>query len=271
MQIQMRTAVFALATLSLVACQEDLTAEKKTWEETTAGWQGKLDKLAKDHAALTEKAKGLVAPAADAAVAGEKSAADAAVSAAAAGLEAVKQGITSARTAVDASITAGKKVGLQAAISSAKAPVDGLLSKAESLISAADGAVTAVGQKISAIDSAAAATKAAADKLFADSKTKGAVITWNDIAFTADAALDLEKSKDGLNSLVSVLKGTGIKADIFVDAAVKDTSVGTKRALALKAYLAANGVPATALGLVAGRSRPELTEGVVLTVVNPAQ
>ncbi len=270
--MQIRTAVFAVSMLSLVACQEDISAEKKSWEDATAGWQAKLDKLNKDQAALLDKTKTLVVAEGDAAMAAEKANVDAAATSAGTAIEGVKNAITAAKTSIDAAITAGKKAPLQAALSGTVTAIDGALSQAQSAVTAANGALDAANAKFAAAKTAAdavAAEKAAAqgevDKYVAEAKAKkSAILIWKNIVFNGDE-LDAAKSAAGLASLVGVLNTEGLTGNLQV------TSIGkagpyAPRADSLKAYL--NGkYPAAATPKVDGRRIASGEEYVTISVI----
>lgn len=265
MQMQIRTAVFAVSMLSLVACQEDLSAEKKSWEETTAGWQTKLDKLTKDQAALLDKAKALVVAEGDAALAAEKANVDGAVTGAGAAIDGVKAAIAGAKTSIDAAITAGKKAPLQAAVSAATEPINGALAKAQSAVDAANAALDAASSKFDAAKTAAdaaATEKAAADKFASDLKTAGATVTFANLFFNGDN-IDAEKSKEGLAAIQAAFSAAGFKGDITVTGAAKHS-----RGDALKVFLASRGAKA-AVGKVTNAVGAE--ESVTVTVVSPAK
>lgn len=272
MQMQIRTAVFAVSMLSLVACQEDVSAEKKSWEDATAGWQTKLDKLNKDQAALLDKVKSLVVAEGDAAMNAEKANVDGAVQSAGAAIDGVKAAISGAKTSIDAAITAGKKAPLQAAISAATGPIDGALAKAQSAVNAAGAALDSANAKFAAAKTAAdaaaqasAAAKAEVDKYVAEAKAKkSAILIWKNIVFNGDE-LDTAKSGAGLASLVGVLNTEGLTANLQV------TSIGkagpyAPRADSLKAYLTGK-YPAAATPKVDGRRIAAGEEYVTLSVI----
>lgn len=265
MQMQIRTAVFAVSMLSLVACQEDLSAEKKSWEDSTAAWQTKIDKLSKDQAALLDKAKNLMVAEGDAAMAAEKANVDSAVQGAGAAIDAVKAAISGAKTSIDAAITAGKKAPLQAALSTATGPIDGALAKAQSAVDAAGAALDAATTKFAAAKTAAdsaAADKAKAEKWAADLKTAGATVEFAGFAFNGDN-IDAEKSKDALAALQAAFSAPGFKGDLEVTGAAKHS-----RGDSLKVFLASRGAKAS-VGKVKNTVGAE--ESVKVTVVSPAK
>ncbi len=266
-----RSLLFAVTLLSFAACQDDLTAEKQTWEAATQGWAAKVDKLKKDQEALNAKMKTLVVNETDAALAADKAALDKSIETSTTVLSDAEKAFATAKTSMGALISAGKKVPVQAALGTTKATVDGVLAQADSLLVAANGAVDSLNAKVAAAKTAADEAKGRAEAWATEVKQKGGQLAAEGVRFNAEA-LDVEKSKDTLNNLVTALKACAeLKTELSVTAIGEAEDLASKRADALKAYFAANGVNAAVLAKVVGQTFKEGNESVSVVVTTPCK
>ncbi|PZR03918.1 MAG: hypothetical protein DI536_35195 [Archangium gephyra] len=264
--MMIRSLLCAVTLLVFVGCQDDLTAEKQTWENNKQAWAAKVEKLKKDQAALNEKVKTLVVAEGDA----DKAALDGSITNANAALAEAEKGLEAAKATMEKAIADGKKVPVQVALGTTKSAVDGVLGKADSLIVAASGAIDTLNTRMTEARAAADAAKAKADAWIAEVKKKGA--TLNPQVKFKEAELDIAQSKAELDGLVASLKSCAeLKTELTVAAVSEAADLATKRAESLKAYLAANGVEAAVIGKTVGQTLKEGEDKVTVAVTTPCK
>lgn len=264
--MMLRNLLCAVTLLVFVGCQDDLTAEKQTWENNKQAWSAKVEKLKKDQEALKAKLKTLVVAEGDA----DKAAIDGTVMSANAALGEAEKGLEAAKATMDKAIADGKKVPVQVALGTTKSAVDGVLGKADSLLVAASGAVDTLNTKMADAKLAGEAAKAKADAWVAEVKKKGA--TLNPQVKFKEAEVDVAQSKAELDGLVASLKACAeLKTELTVAAVGEAADLATKRADSLKAYLAANGVEAAVIGKTVGQTLKEGEDKVSVAVTTPCK
>lgn len=270
MQTRLVFAVTLFA-FSFAACQEDMTDEKATWDATTKGWSARMDAMKKGHQELAAKVKAFALPEGDAALATDKDALDKALSTGSAAIAAGEKDVATAKSDIEALIAQGKKVPVEVALGTTKSTVDGVLARAESLVSAANSALDTLTKKAEAARATAGAAKSRTEAWLGEVKKKGAEVMIDDLVFTG-AALDEPKSKVALSSLVATLKSCAeLKVELTVVALGEVADLGSKRAEALKAYLAANGINGGTLAKVVGSVVKAGEEKVSLAVTTPCK
>lgn len=264
--MMIRSLLCAVTLLAFVGCQDDLTAEKQTWESNKAAWSAKVDKLKKDQSALNAKLKTMVVAEGDA----DKAVLDSTVTNANAALAEAEKGLEAAKTTMEKAIADGKRVPVQVALGTTKSAVDGVLGKADSLLVAANGAIDTLNTKIADAKAAGDAAKARADAWIAEVKKKGA--TLNPQVKFKEAEVDVAQSKAELDGLVASLKACAeLKTELTVTAVSEAADLATKRAESLKAYLAANGVEAAVIGKTVGQTLKEGEDTVSVAVTTPCK
>ncbi len=268
--MQTRRLLFAVTLLALAGCADEMKEEKATWEGTTKEWNLKLQKLKQSQSELSAKVKSMSADA-DATIAAEKSAVDAAAKASSHAVEEVEAAIGNATTTMDALIAKGKKMPVELALRSTKNAVDGVLSQADSLINAANGALDGLGKKAQGAKSAAEAARSRTAAWAGEIKKKGGMLSIDDLEFE-DAALQVDRSKVALQSLVTTLKSCAeLKVDLTVTAVGEAAELAEKRAEALKAYLKDNGVDLAVIAKTAGTVVAEGQDTVGVAVTTPCK
>jgi hypothetical protein len=267
----LRTFVFALTCLAVTGCQDDITTEKATWEAAKKDWSARLANIKKGHADLAVKVKAFAVPEGEAVLAAEKSAVDLSVETGTKSIAAVEKEVEAATTTIEGLIAKGKKLTLEVALGPAKSTVDGALAKAESLVNSANEALDMLSKKADAAQARAQAAKARADEWAAEMKKKGGQLAVPDVSFT-EAAVDAEKSKVALSGLVAALKSCAeLKVELTVTALGEVADLGSKRAEAVRAYLAANGVSASVVAKAVGSVVKEGEEKVAVAVTTPCK
>ncbi|MGV3624834.1 MAG: hypothetical protein ACO1OB_28700 [Archangium sp.] len=264
--MMIRSLLCAVTLFAFVGCQDDLTAEKQTWESNKAAWATKVDKLKKDQEALNAKLKTLVTAEGDA----DKAALDGTVNTANAALADAEKGLEAAKAQMEKAIADGKKVPVQVALGTTKTAVDGVLGKAESLLVAANGAIDTLNKKVADAKDAAAKAKARADAWVAEVKSKGGSLN-PEVKFK-EAELDVAASKAELDGLVASLKACAeLKTELTVAAVGGAADLAQKRADSLKAYLSANGVEAAVIGKTVAQTVKEGEDKVTVAVTTPCK
>ena len=269
--MQTRTLLFAVTALTLVACPEDMTTEKATWEATTAGWAARLEKTKKSQDEVSAKVKAFTVPESDAALVAVKADLDKAVMSGTTAITAAEHEVATAKTTMEGLFSAGKKVRVEVALGNTKTTVDGSISHAESKVSSANSALEALVQKLASSKANGEATRSRTDAWLAEVKKKGAMLSIDDLVFMGQA-VDVEHSKVALGSLIATLKSCAdLRVELSAVARSDVADLGTKRAEALKAHLLANGVAAATLAKVAGSVVGEGDEKVSVNVTAPCK
>lgn len=269
--MQTRTLLFAVTALSLVACQEDMTEQKATWETATKGWTARLEKMKKGHDELAVKVKAFAAPENEPALVADKAALDKSVESGTTAITNAEHELATAKTTMDGLFANGKKVPVEVALGNVKPTVDGAFARAESMVSSAESALDMLGKKAAAAKATGEATKSRTDAWVGEMKKKGALVSIDDLVFAGEA-IDVEKSKVALSSLVAALKTCpDLRVELSAVARSDAADLGTKRAEALKTHLTANGVAATTLAKVAGSVVAEGDEKVSVSVTAPCK
>lgn len=269
--MQTRSLLFAVTVFALAACQEDLTEEKATWDTTTKAWGARVEKMKKGHDELAAKVKAFTVPENEAGLLAEKALLDKAVETGTTAITAAEHEMASAKSTIEGLISKGKKVQLEVALGNTKNTVDGTLARAESLVSSANSALETLTQKTSSAKASGAAAKSRTDAWLAEVKKKGATVLVDDVVFAGEA-LDVEKSKVALTSLIATLKSCAdLKVELTVVALGEAADLGTKRAEAIKAHLTANGVNAAVLAKVSGTAAADAENKVSLAVTTPCK
>lgn len=270
--MQTRSLLFAVTTMfALAACQDDMTEEKATWDTTTKLWAARVEKMKKGHDEIAAKVKAYVVPEGEASLLADKATLDKALETGAAAIASGEKEMATAKATIDGLISQGKKVPVEVALGTTKSTVDGALARAESLVSAANGALDMLSKKVEAVKAEAGATKSRTEAWMGEMKKKGSAVMVDDLFFNGEA-IDVQKSKVALSSLVASLKSCAeLKVELTVVALGEAADLGTKRAEALKAHLAANGVDAAALAKVVGSVVKEGEEKVSLAVTTPCK
>jgi hypothetical protein len=269
--MQIRSLLFAVTVFALSACQEDMTEEKATWDATTKGWTARIDKMKKGHDELEARVKAFTVPEGETELVAEKANLDKALDTGHNAITSGEKEFATAKTTIDGLISQGKKVPVEVALGTTKTTVDGALSRAESFVSSANEALDMLSKKVEAAKASAGAAKSRTEAWLGEVKKKGAAIIVDDLAFAGDA-LDVQKSKVALASLVATLKSCAeLKVELSVVALGEAADLGTKRAEALKAHLTANGVNAAAIAKVAGSVVKEGEEKVSVAVTTPCK
>ena len=266
-----RSLLFAVTTLfALAACQEDLTAEKAEWETATKGWAGRLEKVKKGQEELSAKVKAFTVPESEPTLVEEKAALDKSVATANTAITNAEHELSTANTTMDGLFKAGKKVKVEVAMGNTKSAVDGPLMRAESLVSAANSGLDALEKKVAASKASGEAVKSRTDAWLVEVKKKGASVNVEDIVFAGEA-VDAEKSKIALQSLVATFKSCpDLRAELNV-VARGEGELGAKRAEAIKSQLTTHGIDAAVLTKLAGTVTPDGEEKVSLAVTTPCK
>lgn len=268
--MQTRTLLFAVTALTLVACQDDMTEEKATWDTATKTWTGRLEKMKTGHDELAVKVKAFAAPESEPALLADKAALDKSLESGTTAITNAEHELATAKSTMDGLFAAGKKVPVEVALGNVKSTVDGAFARAESMVSSANSALDMLTKKVAAAKASGDAAKSRTDAWLGEVKKKGALVSIDDVVFAADA-VDAERSKVALTSLAATLKSC---PDLRVElntVARGEGDLGTKRAEALKAYLVANGVAAATLAKVAGTVVTEGDEKVTVAVTTPCK
>jgi outer membrane protein OmpA-like peptidoglycan-associated protein len=261
---------FVVTLVAFAACNEDMTAEKATWETTHKAWMGRIEKMKKAHQELAAKAKGFSVPESEAALQLDKGLLDKAIGTAGTAIAEAEHEVLNVKTTIEGLIGQGKKAALKVALGPANATIDGALARAESLVSACGATLDTFSAKATAAKTAADAARARTAAWVNEMKKKGAARTI-DLTFSADA-LDLEKSKDQLRDLVAALTSCAeLKADLTVVALGDAADLGARRAEALKAYLLAGGVSPTSIARTTGSVVAKGDEKVTVVVTAPCK
>lgn len=269
--MQIRNVLFAVTVFAFAACQDDLTEQKASWEATTKGWAARVEKVKKGHEEIAAKAKVFALPAEASALQGEKAALDKAVEDGAKAIANMEKELAAAKSSMDGLFAQGKKVPVEVALTNTGNTVDGVLLKAESLVSAANEQLAQLEKKAEAAKAELGAIKSRTEAWLGEVKKKGGTLMIDDLAFNGDA-LDVAKSKVALQSLAASMKACAeLKADLTVVALGETADLATKRADALKAQLAADGVNATAIGKVVANTVKEGEEKVSIAVTTPCK
>jgi hypothetical protein len=265
-----RSLLFAVTVFALSACQEDLTAEKTEWETSTKGWAGRIEKVKKAHEELAAKVKAFTVPEGETALVDEKAALDKSVATANTAITNAEHELSTANASMDGLFKAGKKVRVEVAMSNTKQAVEGPLMRAESLVSAANSGLDTLEKKVAAAKASGEAVKSRTDAWLAEVKKKGASVNVEDLVFAGEA-VDAEKSKVALQSLVQTFKSCpDLRAELNV-VARGEGELGAKRAESIKSQLTSHGVDAAVLTKLAGSVTPDGEEKVSLAVTTPCK
>lgn len=270
--MQTKRLLFAVLSLfALTACQDDLTTEKATWETTTKSWAARVEKMKKGHAEIAAKVKAFSLPEEAAALGADKAALDKAIDTGSAAIAAAEKEMAAAKTTIDGLIAQGKKVPVEVALSGTTNVVDGVLLKAESLVSAANESLDLLSKKGEHLKAEAGAIKSRTEAWLGEVKKKGGTLMIDDLKFNGEA-LDVAKSKVALTSLAASMKACAeLKTDLTVVALGEASDLAQKRADALKAQLAADGVNAAVIGKVVANVVTEGEEKVSVAVTTPCK
>ena len=269
--MQTRTLLFAVTALTLVACQDDMTEEKASWDTTTRAWATRSEKMKKAQDELAAKVKAFTVPANEPALVADKADLDKAVVSGTTAITNAEHEMATAKTTMDGLFAAGKKVRVEVALGNTKTTVDGALSHAESKVSSANSALETLVKKVAAAKASGEATKSRTDAWLAEVKKKGAMLSIDDLVFLGEA-VDLEHSKVALTSLITTLKSCpDLRVELSTIARGEAADLGTKRAEALKTHLTANGVSAATLAKVAGTVVAQGDEKVSVNVTTPCK
>ena len=269
--MQTRSLLFAVTALTLVACQDDMTTEKATWETTTKGWAARIEKMKKGHAELAAKVKAFTVPETEPALVEDKAALDKAVATGTTAITNAEHEITTATSTIEGLIAGGKKVRVEVALGNTKSTVDGSLARAESMVSSANSALETLVQKVATAKATGEAVKSRTDAWLTEVKKKGGALMIEDLVFNGEA-IDAVKSKVAMDSLIATLKSCpDLKVELAVVARGEAAELGTKRAEAIKTQLTTHGVDAATLAKVAGSVVAEGDEKVSLAVTTPCK
>ena len=139
------------------------------------------------------------------------------------------------------------------------------------MVSSANSALDMLTKKAASAKAAGEAAKSRTDAWLGEMKKKGAMVSIDDLVFAGDA-IDVEKSKVALTSLVATLKSCpDLRVELNTVARGEAADLGTKRAEALKAHLTANGVAAATVAKAAGTVVAEGEEKVSVAVTTPCK
>ncbi len=270
--MQTRSLLFAVTALVLVACQDDMTTEKATWDTTTRGWAARVEKMKKGHEELAARVKAFTVPQTEAALVADKAALDKSVETGTTAITNAEHEMASAKTTMDGLFAQGKKVRVEVALGNTKSTVDGTLARAESLVSSANSALDTLTKRVATAKASGDALKSRTDALLVELKKKGSSVMADDVVFNGDA-VDADRSRVELGSLVTALKSC---PDLKVELAVASlgegaAELGPRRAEALKTWLTTNGVPATTLAKVSGGASTDGDEKVSFLVATPCK
>lgn len=265
-----RSLLFAVTAFALAACQEDLTTEKTAWETNTKGWAARLDKVKKGHEELAGKVKAFTVPENEPALVEEKAALDKSVATANTAITNAEHELSTANSTMEGLFKAGKKVRVEVAMGNTKSAVEGPLARAESLVSAANSGLDTLTKKVAAAKASGEAVKSRTDAWLVEVKKKGGSVNVEDLVFAGEA-LDAEKSKIALQSLVATFKSCpDLRAELNV-VARGEGELGAKRAEAIKSQLTTHGIDAAVLTKLAGTVTPDGEEKVSLAVTTPCK